>query len=116
MDFTQIQQIANDLFTPAQQAALLIITIGVMILTQAFKSIYFGFFPCQGQKKKKAIIWLAAFTIGILGGVASYFVAIPQQPLWFNLFAGVSCGGIAIGLFKLLVEIIWPRLSRKPNV
>jgi len=110
--------ILNKLFTPQQQTALLIITIGVMSLTQAFKNIYFGLFPVTGKARRKAILWLAAFSFGVSGGYIGYVAGIPPQPLWFWIFCGVSAGGLAIGAFQLLIGIIWPRLQnigKKPS-
>ena len=102
----------TELFTPEQQTALAIITLGVMALVQVFKNVYFGFFPTSRRNKKKAIIWLAAFIFGILGGVAGYFLGRPPQPLWFWMFAGAASGCAAIGVFKLLIDVIWVRIKR----
>ena len=102
--------ILDRLFTPQQQTALVIITAGVMSLTQVFKNVYFGFFPVTSRAKKKAILWLAAFTFGVSGGVAGYLVGTPAQPLWFWIFTGVASGGTAIGLFRLFIGIMWPRI------
>lgn len=110
--------ILNKLFTPQQQTALIIITIGVISLTQAFKNIYFGLFPVHSKPRKKAILWLAALVFGVCGGFVGYVAGVPPQPLWFWIFCGVSAGGLAIGVFKLLVDIMWPRLknfSQPPN-
>lgn len=103
--------ILNKLFTPQQQTALFIITIGVMSLTQAFKNIYFGFFPTSSKPKKKAIIWLFAFIMGVAAGITGFYTALPPQPLWFWLFSGVISGGGSIFLYRLIVEVIWPRLG-----
>lgn len=102
----------TDLFTPNQQTALVIITLGVMSLVQVFKNVYFGFYPTQGRNKKKAILWLAAFVFGVLGGVAGYFVGRPPQPLWFWMFTGAASGCAAIMLFKIFVEIEWRKMAR----
>jgi len=99
-----------DLFSPEQKTALVVITIGVMSLSQAFKNIYFGFFPTQAKLRKKAIIWLAAFIFGLSGGLIGYYFGLPKQPLWFWIFCGVSCGGLGIAAYKLIIEMIWPRL------
>jgi len=99
-----------DLFTPAQRLALVVITASVMSLTQVFKKVYFGFWPERRKTRKSAIIWLFSFIAGSLCGLAGYYIGAPQQPMWFWLFCGVSSGGIAIGMFKLIIEIIWPRL------
>jgi len=107
----EYMEILNRFLTPEQQTALVIITVSVMILTQAFKNIYFGLFPVSGRARKKAILWLAALMFGATGGVIGYLAGIPQQPLWFWIFCGVSSGGFAIGLFKLLIGIIWPKLQ-----
>jgi len=109
----------QNLFTPEQQFALLIITVGVMSLVQVFKNVYFGFFPKHSKIKKRAILWLAAFVFGAFGGVAGYYVGRPPQPLWFWLFVGVASGGGAIGVFKIVIEIEWRAsivnlISRKP--
>lgn len=104
-------EILDKLFTQQQQIALAIITIGVMSVTQAFKNIYFGFFPQHSKNRRKAILWSAAFSFGLTGGMIGYFTGMPQQPLWFWIFCGVSCGGIAIGLFKLFVEVLWQRIK-----
>ena len=100
-------------FTKEQQIALAIIMVGVMIVTQAFKKIYFGFNPVRNTPKKEAIIWLAAVSFGAIGGILGYLVAIPPQPLWFWVFAGIASGGAAIGLFKVLIDAIWPRIISK---
>jgi len=99
-----------DLFTPAQKTALVVITIGVMSLTQAFKHIYFGFWPERRKTRKTAIIWLAAFIFGLSGGLIGYYFGLPKQPLWFWIFISVCCGGLGIAAYKLIVEMIWPRL------
>jgi hypothetical protein len=106
-------QILDRLFTPQQQTALAIITIGVMSLTQAFKNIYFGFFPTQSKPKRKAILWLAALIFGMLGGYTGYLSVVPVQPLWFWIFCGVSAVGLAIGIFHLITNVILPRLQKK---
>lgn len=106
-------EILDRLFTPQQQTALVIITLGVMILTQAFKNIYFGFHTVTSAKKKKAIIWSFALAAGIGGGYVGYIAGVPKQPLWFWIFSGVSAGGFALGTYKLIIEIIWPRLSKQ---
>lgn len=103
------------LFTPQQQVALVAITFGVMMLTQAFKNIYFGFHKVANRDKKKAIIWLFALLAGFCGGMMGYYTAIPKQPLWFWIFSGVSAGGSAIGMFIIIVEKIWPRIKGKPK-
>jgi len=105
--------ILDKLFTPHQQIALAIITIGVMSVTQAFKNIYFGFFPVSNRPRKKAIIWLAAFSFGIIGGIIGHITGNPPQPLWFWIFCGVSAGGMAIGGFKLGVGIVWLQWIRR---
>jgi len=102
----------TDLFTPAQQTALFVITLGVMGLVQVFKNVYFGFHPVTNRNKKKAILWLVAFTFGVLGGVAGYFVGKPPQPLWFWMFTGAISGCAALGVFKFVVDVLWPRIKR----
>ncbi len=102
----------TDLFTPNQQTALVIITLGVMSLVQVFKNVYFGFYPTRRRGVKRAILWLAAFIFGVLGGVAGYFVGRPPQPLWFWMFTGAASGCAAIGVFKLLIDVIWLRIKR----
>jgi len=104
-------KILSSLFTPAQQSALAIITIGVMSLLQVFKNIYFGFWPERSRLRKTAIIWMFGFTIGIAAGIAGYYLQLTKQPLWFWIFTGITSGVLAIGSFKLLIEIIWPRLK-----
>jgi len=115
-----IQKLFTELFTKDQQTALIIITIGVMVATQAFKKIYFGLYPVRNAVKREAILWLAAVSFGAIGGLLGYFVAIPPQPLWFWLFTGVASGGAAIGMFKVLIDVIWPKFSgikaKKPIV
>ena len=101
------------LFTLQQQTAFAIITLGVMGATQAFKNIYFGFYDVKKAEKRKAIIWLFAYSAGVAGGLMGHFTAEPPQPLWFWIFTGVTSGGAAIGLFKLFVEIILPRITGK---
>ena len=105
----------NKFFTIQQQTALLAITISVMVLTQAFKNIYFGFHNVKDKKKRKAIIWLFALVAGIGGGMAGHWTAIPAQPIWFWIFSGVSSGGLAIGAFWLIIEVALPRLKRTPK-
>lgn len=110
--------IINQLFTKQQQTALITITVGVISLTQVFKHVYFGFFPERRQGRKAAIIWLAAFIFGLSGGIIGYYVGIPKQPLWFWIFTGISSGALSIGVFKLIIGIIWPRLInmvKKPS-
>lgn len=99
------------LFTPSQQAALVIITLCVMASTQAFKNIYFGFFPERRTARKVAIIWLFAVCAGIAGGIVGHYTGSPRQPMWFWIVTGVLSGGAAIGLFKIIIEIMWPRLT-----
>ena len=107
------RELFAELFTKDQQTALIIITVGVTVATQAFKKIYFGLRPVNNAVKKEAIIWLAAVSFGAAGGVAGYFVAIPPQPIWFWLFVGVASGGTAIGLFKLFVDAVLPGLMKR---
>ena len=114
----QITSFFANLFTQEQQTALAIITIAVMVATQSFKKIYFGFHPVRSITKKRAIIWSVAVLFGALCGAVGYFVAVPEQALWFWLFVGVSSGGIAIGAFDLLVSVDWLhvfRLRRKDS-
>lgn len=103
----------NKFFTPQQQVALVIITFSVMMLTQAFKNIYFAYFKTKDKDKKKAVIWMFALLTGFAAGVIGHYVAIPKQPLWFWIFSGVSAGGMAIGSFIVLVEKVWPRIKGK---
>ena len=105
----------DKLFTPQQQFALVVITFSVMMLTQAFKNIYFGFHKVANKDKKKAIIWLFALIAGLCGGIIGYYTAIPKQPLWFWIFSGVSAAGMAIGAFIIIVEKVWPRIKGKPK-
>lgn len=107
--------ILDKLFTPQQQTALVVITFGVMSLTQAFKNIYFGFYPTKNKAKRKAILWLAAFSFGASGGYIGFLTGAPAQPLWFWIFCGVSAGGFAIGLFQLIHDVIMPRLRKPAN-
>jgi len=99
-----------DLFSPEQKTALVVITIGVMSLTQVFKNVYFGFWPERRKTRKAAIIWLISFILGLSGGLIGYYFGLPKQPLWFWIFCGVSCGGLGIAAYKLIIEMIWPRL------
>lgn len=108
MDYSQIQVYINGLFTPAQQVAFAIITLGVMSLVQVFKHSYFPFYPTT-PKKKKAILWLFAFSCGIGGGISGYFTGMSPQPLWFWVFTGIVSGAAAIGIFKLFISIIWTK-------
>lgn len=94
------------LFTPSQQIALAIITMAVIALVQVFKNIYCGLYPKHGRNKRKAILWLVAFILGVLGGIAGYFVGEPPQPLWFWMFVGAASGCAAIFAFKLFVDIL----------
>ena len=111
----EVMNYLNKLFTPQQQTALVVITFSVMMLTQAFKNIFFGFHKVTNKDKKKAIIWLFALIAGFSGGMVGYYTAIPKQPLWFWIFSGVSAGGMAIGSFILLVEKVYPRFKGKPK-
>lgn len=104
------------LFTLKQQAAFAIITLGTIGVTQAFKNIYFGFHNVKKPEKKKAIIWLFAFSAGFTGGMIGHFVSTVPQPMWFWIFTGVTSGGAAISIFKLFIEIILPKfLSKKKD-
>lgn len=107
-----VYQFLDKFFTASQQTSLVIITIAVLSLSQAFKNIYFGFFPAQNKKRKKAIVWLAAFSFGLICGYVGYISAEPQQPLWFWAFSGVSSSGVAIGLFHIIKKVIMPRLKK----
>jgi len=102
-----------DLFTPAQRLAIFAIVVSVMTLTQVFKKVYFGFWPERRTTRKAAIIWLFSFTTGFLLGIAGYYIGGTVQPLWFWLFCGISSGGVSIGAYKLLIDIIWGRLAKK---
>jgi hypothetical protein len=115
IDMDEVMTYLNKLFTPQQQTALVVITFSVMMLTQAFKNIYFGFNKVPSPAKKKAIIWMFALFAGFTAGIIGYYVAIPKQPLWFWIFSGVSAGGIAIGAFIVIVEKIYPRIKGKPK-
>ena len=106
MSFSELQAYIGSLFSPAQQFAFLIITTGVMSLTQVFKNTFFAFYPTS-RPKKKAIIWLFAFNSGLLGGVSGYFTGMSEQKLWFWIFTGIVSGIASIGAFKFLVEIVW---------
>lgn len=99
--------------TVSQWTALVIIIIGVMVLTQAFKKIYFGFYPSHSRKKSAAKIWLFALIVGIGGSYVGSIMGKPIQPDWFWVMCGTVSGGGAIGAFKLLIEIIWPKLKAK---
>lgn len=117
MDLEQARAILNDLFTPAQQIAFAIITIGVMATVQVFKHTFFAFYPFP-PNKKKACIWLFAFSAGFLGGISGHFSGMSPQPLWFWIFTGVVSGAAAIGFFKLFIEIVWRKLilrGKKPS-
>jgi len=103
-----------ELFTPQQRLAIFAIVVSVMTLTQVFKKVYFGFFPERRTTRKAAIIWLFSFISGLSLGLLGYWAGEIKQPLWFWLFCGISSGGIAIGAYKLLIGVIWARLSKKP--
>ena len=90
-----------DLFTPQQQSALAIITISVIIATNQFKIIYFGFRPERREAKKRAVIHLFAVFSGAAGGVVGYSIGFPHQPLWFWIVAGIFSGGLSIGAYKI---------------
>lgn len=115
-EFKIAAEYLDKIFTLEQQVALIIITLGVIGLTQAFKNIYFGIFPTQKPAKKKAILWLFALLAGIGGGYAGYKVGIPKQPTWFWIFCMCTTGASAIGIFKVLIEIMWPRLKAAPSI
>ena len=103
------------LFTLQQQAAFAIITMAVIVVTQAFKEIYFGFHKVKDVERRKAIIWLFAFSAGLAGGLAGHFTSTTPQPMWFWIFTGVMSGGAAVWLFKLIVKIVLPRIMGKPK-
>lgn len=103
----------KDVFTAAQWSALLFIIAGVMALTQAFKKIYFGFKPERRARKKTALIWLAAVILGAGGSYIGSLIGIPKQPDWFWVVAGSISGAGAIGAFKLLIEVIWPKIKSR---
>ena len=107
----ELTELLAALFTPSQQLALAIITLAVISLMQVFKNVYFGLYPTHGKNKRKAILWLVAFALGVGGGVAGYFVGEPPQPLWFWMFVGAASGCTAIVAFKLLVDIVGPLLK-----
>lgn len=96
------------LFTPSQQIALAIITLTVIALMQVFKNIYFGLYPRHTRGRRKAILWSAAFSLGVGCGVVGYYVGEPPQPLWFWMFAGAASGCAAITVFKLFVDVLGP--------
>lgn len=105
-------QYLDKLFTTSQQAALAIMTLAVMGLVQVFKNIWFGFFPERKARYKRAILWTAAFTIGVGAGIAGYYIGEPPQPLWFWMFSGASSGAGAIGVFKVIFELL-PVMKQK---
>lgn len=109
---TEFLALLDALFTEQQQIALAIITIGVIAVTEVFKHVYFGFYPERRKSRKAAILWLAAFTFGLIGGIIGYFVGEPPQPLWFWVFTGFSAGAGAIGIFKLFIEWL-PMLKQR---
>lgn len=113
MDFTPYIEYLSHIFSPAQQTALFIITVGVISLTQVFKNIYFGFWPTTRKARVKAILWLAAFSFGAIGGFIGYLIGKPPQPLWFWVFSGTSCGAISILVYKVMVELIWDKLKTR---
>lgn len=100
-----IYQFLDKMLTAKQQAALLVITVGVSSLTQAFKNIYFGFHPVRSKPRKRAIIWSVALILGLLGGYAGYALQITPQPLWFWIFSGITSVGGSIGLFHVIAWI-----------
>lgn len=111
MDQVTFTQVFAALFTPAQQVALAIITLAVVALTEVFKRVYFGFWPTRRKGKRVAILWLAAFSFGVVCGVGGYAIGEPPQPLWFWVFSGAASGWVAVCLFKLFVGVLWPRIK-----
>jgi len=108
----EFYQFLDKILTAKQQASFAIITIGVLSATQAFKNIWFGFFPQSNRNKKKAIVWLAAFTFGLIGGFLGYLSKNLHQDLWFWVFSGISSSAMAIGLFWVVKKVIVYRLKK----
>lgn len=94
-------------FTDAQWYALIFTVAGTMSLTQVFKNVYFGFFYERRKGKKKAIINLFAFSVGVIGSYIGYEIGIPKQPDWFWVLSGCISGLASIGAFKLFIEVDW---------
>lgn len=90
----------TNLFTPSQQAAIVIISLCVLVLTHNFKIIWFGFYPERRVSKKTAIIRLFAVSSGMLCGVLGYYIGA-KQPMWFWLVSGILSSGGAI----LIVDV-----------
>lgn len=99
--------------TEAQWHSLFFVIIGVMTLTQAFKNIWFGFYPERRKGKKQATIWLAAVVMGVAGSIIGYLIGVPKQPTWFWVLSGAISGAASIGAYKLLIEVIWPKIKVK---
>lgn len=106
-NINSVTEFILNLFTTQQQAALGIITLCIMVATQQFKVIYFGFKPERRDAVKRAKIHLFALVAGGIAGIAGHFIGVPPQPLWFWVVSGVISGGTAIGAFKILVEVVW---------
>lgn len=112
-EYKQIIEYVFSLFTPSQKTILIFTAISVMTLIMFFKKIYFPF-SSLNKSKKEAVTWLAALVIGACAGVSNYYVAEPQQPLWFNLFTSVVAGGLGLGLSHIFSQIIWPKIKAIP--
>jgi len=94
-------------FTDAQWYALIFTIAVTMALTNVFKNVYFGFRPERRTGKKKAIVWLASFTIGVITSYIGYRIGVPKQPQWFWFFSGSITGFASIWAYKLFIEIDW---------
>lgn len=107
----EITKLLAALFTPSQQISLAVITLSVIALMQVFKNVYFGLYPRHTRSRRKAILWLVAFAMGVACGAVGYFIGEPPQPLWFWMFVGAASGCVAITTFKLLADIVGPALK-----
>ena len=106
------------LFTPQQQAALLIMSLCVLVVTHNFKIIWFGLHAERRQLKTKfdierrtakkvAIIRLFALITGTLFGVIGHYITDIKEPLWFWLVSGLlSSGGafLIVGLYNKWIK------------
>ena len=114
MDAEQLS-ILKEVFTESQWSALIFTIAATMSLTKVFKHVYFGFNPERRLGRKSAILWLAAFTFGILASVVGSIIGIPHQPDWFWVLSGTVSGIASIAVFKVVVEVAWPRIKGQKN-
>ena len=114
MDAEQLN-IIKQVFTESQWSALIFTIAATMSLTQVFKNVFFGFYNERRQTRKVAILWLAAFIFGIITSGIGSMIGIPKQPDWFWALSATVSGIASIAVFKVVVEIVWPRIKGQKN-